>query len=235
MSSLLYRLKNVLQQIRRLVTRKVITKDFHSEFLSSDFGFSRGTPVDRFYIDQFLTEHSNVITGKCMEFGDLSYIEKYGFSVTDKITFNYSEINSMTGKNYTGDLSKTETMPSNIFDCIVCINVINFIYDIPAAMAGLYKILKVGGSVILTVAGPTAHISRYDMDRWGDYWRISDKALLRLSKEAGFSIQKVASYGNAYSASSQLNGFCSEELDSSELFNSHPDYPLVVALLLTKK
>ena len=170
-----------------------------------------------------------------MEFGDLSYIEKYGFSVTDKITFNYSEINSMTGKNYTGDLSKTETMPSNIFDCIVCINVINFIYDIPAAMAGLYKILKVGGSVILTVAGPTAHISRYDMDRWGDYWRISDKALLRLSKEAGFSIQKVASYGNAYSASSQLNGFCSEELDSSELFNSHPDYPLVVALLLTKK
>ena len=234
MSFLLYRLKNILQQIRRLVTRKVITKDFDPEFLSNDFGFSRGTPVDRYYIDQFLSDHSNVITGTCMEFGDLSYIHKYGFSVTDKITFNYSEISSMTGKSYTGDMSKIETIPSNIFDCIVCINVMNFIYDIPAAMAGLYKILKVDGSVILTVAGPTAHISRYDMDRWGDYWRISDKALLRLSKEAGFSIQKVASYGNAYSASAQLNGFCSEELDSSQLFNSHPDYPLVVALLLTK-
>ena len=144
MKDFLYQLKNFLQQLRRLVTRKVIAKAFHSEFISNDFGFSRGTPVDRFYIDRFLKEHSDFIKGKCMEFGDLSYINKYGSSVNRKITFNYSEITSMTGENYTGDISKIETIPSNIFDCIVCINVINFIYECKFCVTTIIKEMLVG-------------------------------------------------------------------------------------------
>ena len=34
--------------------------------------------------------------------------------------------------------------------------------------------LKPGGYLLLTVSGPTAHISEYDMSRWGDYWRFTE-------------------------------------------------------------
>ncbi len=46
--------------------------------LSADFGFSRGTPIDRYYIEQFLQAHSADIRGDTLEVGDDSYSRRFG-------------------------------------------------------------------------------------------------------------------------------------------------------------
>jgi len=217
-----------------MITRNFFKKKFEEDFISSDFGFNRGSPVDRFYIGEFFSENREILSGVCLEFGDTSYIDKYGMSVSKKMTFNHSENSSMKGEELMGDISKIETLPKDVFDCIVCVNVLNFIYDAPAAFLGLRKLLKFGGYVMLTVAGPSAHISRYDMDRWGDYWRMTDKAAIRLAEGARFNVVKSKTYGNPYSCVAQMNGFCVEDLPEEKLIASHSDYQLVVTLLLSK-
>jgi len=44
-----------------------------SEPLSRKFGFDRGTPIERVYIDQFLSEKRHLIQGTVVEVGGNAY------------------------------------------------------------------------------------------------------------------------------------------------------------------
>jgi hypothetical protein len=46
--------------------------------LSRDFGFDSGTPIDRVYIEQFLTEHAMNIRGGVLEVGVMTYTDQFG-------------------------------------------------------------------------------------------------------------------------------------------------------------
>ena len=46
--------------------------------LSRQFGFDRGLPVDRYYIEQFLAEHAHLIAGRVLEVGDSAYTRRFG-------------------------------------------------------------------------------------------------------------------------------------------------------------
>jgi len=50
--------------------------------ISSDFGFDRGTPVDRHYIEAFLRQRSSDIRGHCLELGGDFYLRSFGSGVT---------------------------------------------------------------------------------------------------------------------------------------------------------
>ena len=228
-------IKRPLRELKSFCTRKIIKKQLSGDFVANDFGFNRGSPVDRFYIDKFFAKNSQIVTGKCLEFGDTSYIVKYGKLVSKKVTFNYCDVSSMAGDELMGDISNIDSLPSGLFDCILCVNVLNFIYDTPSALLGLKKLLNSSGRIILTVAGPSAHISRYDMDRWGDYWRMTDKALMNLVQDAGFHVEKSETFGNPYSCSAQLNGLSVEDLIEEKIIPTHPDYQLLVALVLSQR
>src|SRR5205823_471614 len=67
------------------------------------------------------------------------------------------------------DLAHAENLPCETYDCIVLTQTLQFICDVRAAIAGVYRILKPGGVVLATVPGISL-ISRYDMERWGQYW-----------------------------------------------------------------
>ena len=45
--------------------------------IDRDFGFNLGTPVDRYYIENFLHKHRQLIKGKVLEIGEDSYSTKY--------------------------------------------------------------------------------------------------------------------------------------------------------------
>lgn len=228
------KIKDFLKTLKQILTRNIVKKNFENKFISNDFGFGRGTPVDRYYIHDFFCKKTKYISGDCLEFGDTTYIDKYGIDVNESVTFNYSTVSSAVEDVLTGDITQLYTLPQNKFDCIVCINVLNFIYDLPAAVLGLSQMLKPDGKIILTLAGISAHISRYDMDRWGDYWRLTDKAAIKLFEDAGFNVEEVCAYGNAYACTAQINGFSVEDIELYELFPSHPDYQLVLAFVLSK-
>lgn len=226
--------KRLLVKLRQFFSRRIKVKIHEDNFISNDFGFGRGDPVDRFYINSFLMNHERLINGLCLEFGDSEYIDKYGASTSEKNIFNYSKQSSIKNNIIMGDLTKLDTLDRDKYDCIICTNVLNFIFDLPNAMLGLKKLLKPKGKILLTVAGVAAHVSRYDMDRWGDFWRMTDKSLIRLAKESGFNIDAIRTYGNPNACSAQLNGLSVQDLNQDDLNAVHNDYQLLVACVLSK-
>ena len=49
------------------------------------FGFDRGMPLDRYYIEKFLQEHSSCITGDVLEVADDGYTRKFGHNAVPHV------------------------------------------------------------------------------------------------------------------------------------------------------
>ncbi len=200
--------------------------------ISRKFGFDRGTPIDRIYIDDFLNKNRQFITGTVCEIADNAYSLKYGHNVDKYEILHYTNDNK--GTTIVGDLTNTDTLPHGHVDCFILTQTLNFIYDVKAAIEGLHHILSNQGVALITVAG-ISQISRYDMDRWGDYWRFTDLSIKKLFDEVfGKENIEVEVYGNVLAATAFLQGVAAEELTQEELFYKDKDYQLTIVIKATK-
>lgn len=196
--------------------------------VSRVFGFNRGTPIDRYYIESFLRSHAALITGSVLEIADSTYTKKFATPPFHPEILHFEQSPHAT---IIGDLTQQETLPHKTMNCFICTQTLNFIYDIHSAMRGARYLLKDTGVLLATVSG-LAQISRYDMDRWGDYWRLTDRSLARLAEDAGFSKVQVVSYGNAMAASAFIQGLACEDLPVPKLLDAvDPDYPILLGLV----
>ena len=201
--------------------------------ISKTFGFERGLPVDRYYIERFLQRHTSDIRGHILEIGDDTYTKRFaGDKVTGSDVLHLNRQNQHA--TIVADLTCADNIDSNTFDCIICTQTLQFIYDVRAALGHLHRILKPKGVLLVTVTG-ISQMSRYDMDRWGDYWRFTTLSAKRLFEEA-FLLEnvEVKAYGNVISAISLLHGLASEELNQEELDYLDPDYEVVIAVRAVK-
>ena len=74
------------------------------------------------------------------------------------------------------------------------------------------------------------------MDRWGDYWRFTDKsAKLAFSEVFGEENVEVECFGNALVAVAGLEGISANELNENELLYADNDYQFIIAVKATKK
>lgn len=203
------------------------------EPLSRKFGFDRGMCVDRYYIEKFLREHSEEIRGYVLEIAEDMYTRKFGGKkVTCSEVLHVWEGNPRA--TIVADLTRAENIPSDTFDCIIFTQTLLCIYDVRAAVRNLYRILKPGGVLLATFPG-ISQISRYDMDRWGDYWRFTTLSARRLFGE--FFPQEcveVRSYGNVLVAIAFLEGLAAEELTEEELNYNDEDYQVLIAVRAVK-
>ncbi len=95
--------------------------------------------------------------------------------------------------------------------------------------------LKDGGVGLITVAG-ISQISRYDMDRWGDYWRFTDLSIKKAFEEVfGEGIVEVETYGNVLASTAFLQGISAEELTKDELFYKDNDYQMTITIKAVKR
>jgi hypothetical protein len=86
--------------------------------VSREFGYDRGLPIDRYYIERFLARYAEDIRGRVLEIGDNSYTQKYGGShVTASDVLHVTEGNSQA--TLVADLTHAEHIPSDTFDCII--------------------------------------------------------------------------------------------------------------------
>jgi Methyltransferase domain len=220
------------QRIRRLVRPPGELFDNKAdEPVSRAFGFDRGQPIDRHYIDLFLSQHHELISGNVLEVAGNEYTTRYGGSRAR--SFELYKTSVERPGVVVGDLTQPQTLPAARFDCFVCTQTFNFIYDIHAAVRGAAHVLADGGHLLATV-GAVSQISRYDMDRWGDYWRLSTAACERLFAE-NFSSVQVSAFGNLAAAVALLRGFAVEDLPSPSVLDRHdPDYPLIIGIVARK-
>jgi len=98
----------------------------------------------------------------------------------------------------------------------------------------LHRILAPGGHVLCTVPG-ISQISRYDMDRWGDRWRLTSLSATELFATAFEPARTtVSTHGNVLTSICFLEGIVAEKLTPRELATCDEDYQLIVAVDATK-
>src|SRR5579872_1803572 len=120
--------------------------------VSRVFALDRGQPIDRFYIERFLRDNANYIHGQVLEIEDNKYTKEFGGQrVAQSHVLHAVEGNPAA--TIVGDLTNAPHIPSDSFDCIICTQTLQFIYDIDAAVTTLHRILKPGGTLLVTLSG----------------------------------------------------------------------------------
>jgi len=228
----------LLHEIVRYLTRKRVTVKFNDlstvKPVSSLLGCDRGTPIDRYYIERFLKSRDQLIQGIVLEIANSSYSRRFGGNRVE----TFEVLHAPPGNKHAtivGDLTDPATLPENAVDCFICTQTFNFIFDIQKAIAGAHRILKPGGILLATVAG-ISQISRYDMDRWGDYWRFTTASVQKLFEPVFKGGVEIESFGNVLSAIAFLQGIAVEDLpDRTLLDQTDPDYPLLITIVARKR
>jgi len=194
--------------------------------VSRSFGLDRGKPIDRYYIEKFIFQNRSSIRGTVVEVGDSRYATMFGSK--NGIEIKTLHVNPDSGADIICDLSSSSPMPCGIADCFIMTQTLPFIYDIKAALRNAAKILKPDGVLLITVTG-ICHISRYDMDRWGQYWSFTDRSLKMLLSEV-FSPGNVVvtTFGNVKTASCFLYGLTAQNLDQRSLDYRDDQYQMLI-------
>lgn len=231
--------RGVMRWLRTLTQRpRVGTVNFGDlrrlQPISNDWAFDRGTPIDRFYIDRFLSAEARAVRGRVLEIGNADMTRRYG---GDRVTHSDVLHVADAGPPVTivGDLAKGEGIPPASFDCAIVTQTMQFIYDVHAVVQTLYRMLAPDGVALVTMPGIT-RISRYDMDRWGQYWCFTTRSARLLFEEA-FAPRHVhvVAYGNVLAATAFLHGIAAEELDAAELSQLDPDMQTLIAVRAQKE
>jgi SAM-dependent methyltransferase len=203
------------------------------EPVSRSFGLDRGTPVDRYYIENFLQRCRRDIGGRVLEVGDATYTRRFG---GERVVRSDILHTPPGGKNATviGDLTTGQGIPRAAFDCIILTQVLSFLFDVRAAVAHVHAALKPGGVALATVPC-ISQISQFDMERWGDFWRFTSLSARRLFEEAfAEGTVEVETHGNALAATAFLQGIAMEELQPCELDHHDPVYQVLITIRATR-
>lgn len=202
---------------------------------SRDWGFSRGRPVDRYYIESFLERPSADVRGRALEIADATYIRRFGGDRVTAIDVLHSPVGD-PGPEVTilDDLTTGESIPSNAFDCIILTQTLLLVYDVRAVIRTVQRILRPGGVALVTVPGITPY-NHSETDTWGQYWSFTSRSIVALFAEffprEGLT---VSTYGNVLTSSAFLYSMSAEDLTREELDAHDPDFELIICLRVQK-
>ena len=137
--------------------------------LSTEWGFDRGTPVDRYYIERFLAAHSADIRGRTLEVKSAEYARRFGSAVTQADILDIDASNR--DATVVADLAVGDGIPERAFDCFVLTQTLQLIYDVREAIVQCHRLLRPGGVLLVTVPIVSRIVPRYGLTT--DYWRFT--------------------------------------------------------------
>jgi SAM-dependent methyltransferase len=200
--------------------------------ISREFGFDRGLPIDRYYIEGFLGRHAADIRGRVVEVFDNAYTRRFGGNrVVRSDVLDIDAGNSRA--TIVADLTSAAEVPSNSFDCFILTQTLQLIYDLHAAVRNVHRVLKPGGVLLATIPG-VSQIDRYNCaDTW--CWGFTKVSARRLFEQC-FRAEdiEVTAHGNVLSAVSFLEGVATQELRPDELDHVDPCYELLITVRAVK-
>lgn len=232
---------SVLKFLRKIVSNKnsvpVNEKVFAGDFdrltpFSTGFGYDRGGPVDRYYIENFLKQTSSYIKGRVLEIGGNEYTMLFGGNkIKQSDILHIDESNDKA--TFVGDISNAPQIPDNTFDAVILTQTLHLIYNFKDALNTCHRILKPGGVLLLTVPG----ITPIDHGEWKDiwYWAFTNKSMKKLMPEAfpGGHIE-VNSFGNIFIATAFLYGMGLPEVDKKKLDYNDPHFQVIITVKAIK-
>jgi SAM-dependent methyltransferase len=200
--------------------------------VSRQFGYDRGQPIDRYYIERWLGRRALDVRGSVLEVGDDGYTRRFGGDRVDRPQVLHL-FSGNEWATFVADLSDGTQLPDDAFDSIILTQTLHLIYEVRAAIRTIHRILRPGGVLLATVPG----ISQRSEDEWAAYWCWSFTTLSagRLFSEVfDPGAVTVESHGNVLAAVSALEGLAASELSPEELLVNDPAYPVMIAVRAVK-
>src|SRR5215467_4487265 len=130
------------QRLRRLARPAWLGTLRRTTPLSDHWGFDRGTPLDRYYIERFLEAHCQDIRGRVLEVRDSCYSDRYGIGVQRRDVLDIDPNNP--NATIVADLANADTIQPFQSNCFVLTPTLQFIYDTRATVAHDHRILRPG-------------------------------------------------------------------------------------------
>ncbi|WP_157496737.1 methyltransferase domain-containing protein [Hahella ganghwensis] len=190
------------------------------------FGFSRGTPIDRYYLDKFVSCIRHQVKGVTIEIGGVSdNLQNYGL---ERVTsFQTVDIEPGEGVNIVGDIHDRSILAPESVDSLIIFNVLEHCHSPWQVAENIRYWLKEGGKCFGMV--PNAQrLHNFP----GDYWRPLPDGVRHLFKE--FSQLELDVYGNPQTVVASFMGVAAKELTANELDATHPEYPVATCFIAIK-
>ncbi len=188
------------------------------------YGFTRGTPIDRFYLTRFITEYVEMMHGKTLEIGgNVSNVNAYGLRQIRE--YETLDIKDGVGVTKVGDVEDSGSWEPESFDTILMFNVLEHCVNPSRVLSNCRYWLRNHGRVfVLTPAAQRVHCDPIDCVRFNQDWYQSHLKPL-------FSHVDIRTFGNLATTVAALAGVSAEELSSGTLNKRDQRYPTVVAIV----
>ncbi len=197
--------------------------------ISRDWGFDRGQPIDRLYIERFIAACSGDIRGDVLEISNNDYTVRFGGAKIARSDILHPDDGNPRA-TIVADLAVPNPDLEGRFDCIICTQTLQFIYGFRSAVTQLHRWLKAGGVALVTVPC-ISQISREDMKQTGDYWRFTGAAVRRMfAEEFGEGNAEIEVLGNVLAATAFLHGIAAEEFDEADLLEQDPQFQMLTTV-----
>ena len=219
------------QQLRRIRRRPRWGNLRRRTPLSATFGFDRGKPIDRFYLERFLAEEASAIRGVVGEVAGSLYATSFGGDRVVRV-----EVIDIDPHNphatIVADLSDADEVPAGAFDCLLVVQTLQYTPSPEVALANCLRSLRPGGTLLLAVPALAAHDDKERPE--DDHWRFWPGGVVSLvSQVAPQADSRVVAYGNLTTAIAFLHGLAAEELRDDELARQDQRFPVVVCVRIT--
>lgn len=203
--------------------------------ISGRWGFDRGQPIDRYYIQRFLEAHRSDVHGRVLEIKDSGYTTGIGgAAVTHADVLDVNDANPRA--TLVADLARADRLPDGQFDCFILTQTLHIIYDCRAALGHAARLLAPGGVLLCTIPA-VSRVSDEDSGlEGGDYWRMTAAAVRRLFGEFfAASDLEVTTHGNVLTCTAFLYGLAAEELSEGDVSYNDPWFPLIHCVRAVKR
>ena len=194
--------------------------------LSERYGFDRGLPVDRYYVDAFLGRYAADIRGCGLEVKSAGYLRRFDSGLTRCDVLDIDPSNPEA--TVVADLAAADHVPDAQFDVFALTQTLQLIYDWQSAVRHARRILRPGGTLLVTVPC----VSRIDRGLPDlDYWRFTPQGCRKAFGDIfGAGQVTVEAYGNVLTASAFLMGLAAEDLRPRELDRHDPAFPVLIGV-----
>ena len=188
----------------------------------TEWGYGRGLPVDRWYIDAYLRDHADQVTGHALEVKEDYYASMLGATSVDVIDIDATNEEA----TLIGDLCEPGALAEVSPDVVILTQTMQYLADPHAALLQILDCLRPGGSLLVTVPCAQRVDGSHDLWRWTPMGLERQLRAALGSRPATLSVEGL---GNGLSVRASVFGLAADDLDPAALARTDPALPLVAA------